>query len=558
MLEDLIKKYGGVEVSAMDVYTDMFHLGEGCIQKNGEPSGAFKANPVAYWKDNDKSKGHYRIMFEDTFEETLKELQEADFAIINGLTYFGRKNVQDHASKVYALIFDYDGVTESGLNNFLHGTQVKEYDIYPCPNYVILSGHGLHLYYLMEYPVPLYPNIKLQLKAFKYALIEKMWNPYTSKEEHKQFQGINQGFRVIGGKTKVDGVRVRAFRMNSHPHTLEELGRFIPPENRIDESKLWRETKLTLAEARKKYPEWYESKVLNKEPRKYWTCKPDLYEWWKRKIREGATYHHRYFDIMCLAIYAVKSGIAFEQLQRDAMDLIPYLNDIKADAPFTESDVRSALECYDERYHTFPIEDIAKISGIPIERNRRNGRKQELHLKGARAIQEINDPDGKWRAGNGRKSKQQLVREWQQCHPEGRKADCIRETGLTKPTVYKWWVDPAAVPESPTEAAKRLIGELGSFDREKYHCSTETDEQWQRMQLDNQLLQLIEAMPEEEKRKMGFSMHPITKSRRKGCMMYGKGLISWENVRPDRARWVSYWQQQGLDLPAEHIAYWER
>lgn len=24
-------------------------------------------------------------------------------------------------------------------------------------------------------------------------------------------------------------------------------------------------------------------------------------------------------------------------------------------------------------------------------------------------------------------------------NPEGRKIDCIRETGLSKPTVYKWW-----------------------------------------------------------------------------------------------------------------------
>ena len=32
-----------------------------------------------------------------------------------------------------------------------------------------------------------------------------------------------------------------------------------------------------------------------------------------------------------------------------------------------------------------------------------------------------------------------FVAEWRSQHPEGRKADCIRETGLSKPTVYKWW-----------------------------------------------------------------------------------------------------------------------
>ena len=24
-------------------------------------------------------------------------------------------------------------------------------------------------------------------------------------------------------------------------------------------------------------------------------------------------------------------------------------------------------------------------------------------------------------------------------YPDGKKADCIRDTGLSKPTVYKWW-----------------------------------------------------------------------------------------------------------------------
>ena len=60
---------------------------------------------------------------------------------------------------------------------------------------------------------------------------------------------------------------------------------------------------------------------------------------------------------------------------------------------------------------------------------------------GARAIQEINDKVNgtNWREGNGRPTAEQTVKEWQQAYPEGRKADCIRETGLSKPTVYKWW-----------------------------------------------------------------------------------------------------------------------
>ena len=103
----------------------------------------------------------------------------------------------------------------------------------------------------------------------------------------------------------------------------------------------------------------------------------------------------------------------------------------------TQSDVDSAMECYSKDYYNFTIADIEILTDIRIERNKRNGRKQEQHMAVMRAIQDVVNPD--WREGNGRPSKQQLVLEWQQQHPTGRKADCIRETGLSKPTVLKWW-----------------------------------------------------------------------------------------------------------------------
>ena len=146
----------------------------------------------------------------------------------------------------------------------------------------------------------------------------------------------------------------------------------------MDESKLYKESKMSLAEAKKKFPRWYEDKVVNKQPRRYWTCKRDLYEWWIEKIKEGATFHHRYFSVMCLAIYGVKCGIPFEEVKAKAFELIPFLNEINPNEPFTKSDCLSALECYDTRYCTFPIDDIVKISGIAIEKNKRNGRKQAI------------------------------------------------------------------------------------------------------------------------------------------------------------------------------------
>ena len=459
MLSDVIKKYGGEKTDPLDVYKDIFRIGEGFVQKEYEDSGSFKANPIAYYKNENENHGHFRIMFEDKFEEIYQnELVNADFCVMNGLTYFGAKYTSDRASKMCAMIFDIDGVTDNSLNNFFYAAFNKEFDYYPLPNYVALSGHGVHLYYVFEEPVPLFPNLKLQLKEFKYSLTEKMWNKNTSVDEKVQKQGINQPFRILGGKCKKNAPldRIEVYRVNQHPVNIEYLNRFVPTKIEIDEKKLFKESKLTLDQAKEKYPEWYENKVL-KGKRSYWTVKRDLYDWWIQQIKKeenGASYGHRYFCIMTLVIYGIKCGLSKDEIKQDAIDLIPFLNGLNKDEPFTEEDIKSALECYDERYNTFPLKDIEKLTNIRIERNKRNGRKQSLHLKMARSNLEILSEE-KGRALQGRKAKKDIVGEWRKINPEGTKYQCVKDTGLSKNTVKKWWEENKNVKKSSQNEVPR-------------------------------------------------------------------------------------------------------
>ena len=470
MFEDILKKWNGYEVTPMEAYTDIFRLGEGYLQRDGEAAGDFKSNPVGYYRRAGEEKGHFRILFEDTFEEVLRELQEADgFAILNGITYFGRRNLQQRASKMFAMIFDLDGVTDKTLNAFLSGSIVG--DVYPLPNYIALSGHGVHLYYTFEEPVSLYPYTKIQLKELKYALTQRMWNKYTSTEEKPQMQGINQGFRVLGGRTKEGSPepRVRVFRMNTHPFSLDQLCNYVPRESRMDKEKLWKESKYTLAEAKRRFPEWYEKVVVRGDKsQEYWDIAGKvhgdnpyaLYDWWKKQILEGATYHHRYFAIMCLAIYGAKVEKDYDDVLQDALELVPVLNAIQPADPFTDADCLAALECYDDRYRTFPIRDIEKIAGISIPRNKRNGRRQGEHLqadywkneKGRRevnpckqnrelALQDMRE-NGEIK---GRPTAEQKVAAYRAEHPEASVSAVARALGLSRTTVYKWWKeDPEA------------------------------------------------------------------------------------------------------------------
>ena len=158
------------------------------------------------------------------------------------------------------------------------------------------------------------------------------------------------------------------------------------------------------------------------------------------EIKEG----HRYYGVMCLAVYAQKSGISREELEADAYNMIYFL-DMKTSREgnqFTRSDVASAVEIYNDDYYRFPIGRIEKITGIHIEKNKRNYQKQEWNLEDMRSKkanmkrrgQQFKNPDG-------RPSKKDIVIEWRRQNPDGSKIECILSTGVSKTTVYKYWND---------------------------------------------------------------------------------------------------------------------
>lgn len=49
---------------------------------------------------------------------------------------------------------------------------------------------------------------------------------------------------------------------------------------------------------------------------------------------------------------------------------------------------------------------------------------------------------GNWRNNIGKKlTAEFIVEKWQKENPGKRKSDCAKETGLSRPTINKWWVD---------------------------------------------------------------------------------------------------------------------
>ena len=120
--------------------------------------------------------------------------------------------------------------------------------------------------------------------------------------------------------------------------------------------------------------------------------------------------------------------------------MIPFLNSLNENEPFTEHDVNSALECYDFNYVTFPREDVSKLTAITIQSNKRNGRRRAEHIRLMNFVRDELNQNKTWnKEGNGRKPKKDIVQQWRLEHPDGRKADCHRDTGIDPKTIRKWW-----------------------------------------------------------------------------------------------------------------------
>lgn len=389
--------------------------------------------------------------------EVLDDVIDSDFfSLVAPLSYVGKERTADNARYAYGVAVDLDdlivdGDRPTGLRNLFH--QIEYAKRIPNPTYIVSSGTGLHLYYMFEKAIPLYKNTREQLQQFKHELTWLCWDDGTivdigGEKKKIQYEGIYQGFRVVGTITK-NGARARAFSTGTKVD-IDYLNQFV--DYKIKD--ITYKSELTLEEAKARYPEWYEKVIINNDhKKKEWHVSRNLYDWWLKEIKRKAQYRRRYFCLWTLAIYAVKCSyydekhnpnpVTYEELENDCFELLPLFESKTEDEDnhFTEGDVLDALEGFQEKFYTYPKSSIAYKTGIDIKTNKRNGRKQTVHLERARAVQAIDYPNGEWHNKEGRPLKQIDVRAWQYAHPNGKKADCIRDTGLSKPTVYKWWVD---------------------------------------------------------------------------------------------------------------------
>lgn len=416
----------------------------------------WRYNPVVFYKEG-KSNQHRLLLLDEG--ESMEFLKGRDFAIMSPVTYVGRTNSYRNARFIYAFGIDLDGVSVPDVGMLLSGMASGAY---PMANIIVNSGHGIHVYYLLKQPIEMYATRIDILNKMKRGLTKIIWLVSRLGADRAQIQSVVQGFRVPGTKTKF-GKTIRAFWNSDAPmYSPEDLNKFLGKSSKLTDEELRQlnsriphnPSRVTLKEAQERWPEWYASRVIgHKRVGKKWKLNRGLYNWWLNILKDGerVQVHHRYWCILTLVVYAVKCGVPREEVLSDALSLVPVFDrkTETVDNPFTEEDVHDAMRAYDEEYNKWPIRVIETTTGIKVERNRRNGREQNVHLRRIRMLQEADYPDGTWRKGNGRKIATPdnsphaiTIKEWREKNPDSKnKSLCARETGLSRPTVHRWWAD---------------------------------------------------------------------------------------------------------------------
>lgn len=406
----------------------------------------------------------------DSLEELLGRYK---FVVSTPATYVGRRRFKSNARYLYAIAIDLDEVGVPELSEVIHQQMIG---MTPQANIIVNSGDGIHLYYILAKPMPLYPKVYETLTAIKKALTRLVWNKASSRTgelNQVQIQPIIQPFRVPGSRSKHGDIVTAWHNADAPLHTIETLNRFATKSSfKIYNSGVSQEqaqaldkgaystNRLTKARAKELYPEWYQRRIEEGAPRKTWNVHRGLYDWWLNKLWESdqVAIGHRYHCIMFLAVYAKKCSVPFEELKRDALALVPRMEALTGNTGrhFSVQDALDALKAYKESSETYPRQLVEDRSGLRIEPNKRNGRPQDLHLKLARGSRDIlQEAKGRkdWREGNGRPKgsivlaedspQYAKVQEWRRNNPNSNnKSRCARETGLDRKTVRKWWQSP--------------------------------------------------------------------------------------------------------------------
>ena len=397
----------GEQVSAWTLYEDIYDDLDMVV-------------PVVVIDESDEDTKHVVQM---SVAEAVEQAEHRNDMLLGGSVYFKAFISKATAKEIRAFIVDMDNVYAGTLLAALRAEwRTANAEAIPMPTYIVNSGTGLHLYYVLDTPLPcLRRNAEMIDQLYRRLAVLN-----TTKRVYlvRQVQWFGQDFRIAGGLNKYDWANT-IFQVGSRWSAVE-LGNAVGLKN-IEFAQYGDSPKKP---ARATLPQ---GRVLAREG---WRTNRAFYDYTLRTCREKTKEGNRYMSMCALTVIAWKCNVPVDEVERELLSLIPDYNK-NATHKIKPGEVKSALKMYNEKAMLTQRERLQDWIGWEYKPIKRNGRTREKHLQGARAIRDINNEN--WRRGNGRPSAQAKVAAWRLEHPDGRKIDCERATGLSRHTVLKWW-----------------------------------------------------------------------------------------------------------------------
>lgn len=450
-----INKYlnslGFEEYTYKDFYRDIFKNNLDDYGKNTK--GKYIGMAIEKLNEDPLNRGHIQYVYNDLDKlDTL--IEKMNFCMLGPYSYFGKISENQNVAEIYGFVFELDdlfrgnvnSIEVAGIRNIFTCVERSEC---PRPTYITSSGHGVHLYFIFDKPYKNKYEFRHTLAEYREQCIDLVWGVCSTLKK-KQKQHLFQKFRIVGSPTKnmlsgESGYQVvKAFKTGEHL-TIDELNSVTSIDHKISIEYHRTKNKMSYAEAKDKYPNW--------DPRvpKTYTLNRAVFNTYKQLCRENIHVGCRYYRMYYTVVMGKKCGLSDLEIKTEVTDLFKYITKFYAgqtDKPqLLVSDLNTALLAVDEdevKLKRTTKGSIEVNADIKFNTPRRNWQKQKWHLEDIREKkkrmklrgQEFKNPDGRPK-GSGTK-KDQII-QFRKNNPTANKNQCIKATGISKMTVYKWW-----------------------------------------------------------------------------------------------------------------------
>lgn len=433
--QKMVKEFDLQEVDMLGFYRTVFP--SGCLEETGyQKPGKYNAMVHAIMPDN---KNEYILCVHDDLKQ-LTEIRCSN-AKMNCVSYIGKEPQPGYERELFAffvrvntpsklgdaeeLLTGLQGYLEHGMVSrkspqLVNGKYRWDYSgerfmSLIRPTFLVVDKEQLYLCYVMDNPIPMFENYQRKLQAICNDLSKK----------------INQGLRlpvpepqhILTERTVVGKNGCRAYRLPGdelHRISLDELNSCVA-----------------------------KAKQLHISTPKEWTCKPDLFEWFKRQIYGNVDNENLKASVfVAIAAYAVKSGISkkifMDTLGEFATELAHRFIPEEIKEQITDAWFFYTYQSY--WLKRCKIEQLSEDCGFEIKQKPRNHGKD--HKSRTEHCQEM----------NAARKLEKAVLDWMSSHPGKKKIDCANALGISPSTVTKWLQKAAdATAEQPRKPRKKNV-----------------------------------------------------------------------------------------------------